>query len=214
MARRAVIGIPWRPGDPHREAAYAHIRKWLPCEVEAFDADPSAPFSRAGSRNLAADSGVIVHNDADMLAPAGAYDEMLELARSTGRLVVGYHQYRALDASSTEAVIAGADPFTMPALGVTDGWSRGGIIAITPDAWHEVGGMDPRFREWGCEDWAFAHAAVLVLGPIVRLPTPAVHLWHPHGDTGSPQIAANGALLARYTACTTVAELRAVQGVT
>jgi hypothetical protein len=79
---------------------------------------------------------------------------------------------------------------------------------MTVDAWRAIGGMDPRFRGWGCEDWALAHAAEVVHGPLIRTPNPAVHLWHPHGQGGHPDLEAeNSALLTRYTACTTPSEI-------
>jgi hypothetical protein len=209
------IGIPWHDsGSEHRARSFRYVARHVSrTGVEIATGGPE-PWSRAAARNALAgcDADVVILHDADMIAPIEAYGSMVDLACTTGRLVVGFREYRALDESATLAVLDGADPFTMPAVATLDGWSVGGIIAITPTAWAEVGGMDPRFVGWGCEDFAFAHACALVLGPIERVETPAVHLWHPHGNVANdPQIGANGELMARYTACTSVEQLREVQ---
>lgn len=214
-----IVGVPWRGGDPWRERSFHHVASHLAgagCEV--ITADVPGQFNRAASRNLAvhharsAGAQVVVLHDADMLCPSDAYRAMGSLALSSGRLVVGYTQYRALSRRSTLEVLDGADPWAAQPEGTTEAWSVGGVVAITPGAWEAVGGMDPRFAGWGGEDFAFAHAASLVLGPPLRVETPAVHLWHPHGaDHPEPGQDANGALLARYMAAGSVAELRDVQ---
>ena len=84
------------------------------------------------------------------------------------------------------------------------GWTQrmvtsfvGGVVAITPECWWAAGGMDERFVGWGCEDFAFANAASETLGPLLRLDSPAVHLWHRHaGDPADPDQQANSRLLA------------------
>lgn len=210
-----TIGVPWKPGCPHREKSwrYVHDRlSRLPARLIVANPDP---FTRAGARNHIAQhaTGPIIFHDADMLLPVDAYEHLADIAAKTGRMVIGFHQYRPLDQAQTALVIdAGADPFAIRPHATTEGWSVGGVFALTADAWAEVGGMDPRFHGWGFEDFAFHHAASLVLGPSTRLDSAAVHLWHPHGQGVDLAREAEGhALMARYTACTTVAELREVQ---
>lgn len=216
------IGVPWRGGDVVREASWRYVRTHLTrvaAAVTTADADFSQPFSRAASRNAAVDhakralADVVILHDADMLAPRGAYAEMASLAHETRRLVVGYTQYRALSEQSTRGVLRGEkDPWAEAPLGTTEGWSVGGIIAIAPDAWDEIGGMDERFKGWGCEDFAFAHAASIVLGPNLRIGTSAIHLWHPHANGSDPEAeTANAALMEQYLNCETAEQLRAVQ---
>lgn len=205
-----TFAVPWRGGDRWRERTWGYVKTHLENAGPVLTADSGdQPFNRAASRNLAASEcdGVMILHDADTIAPADAYPEMIELASDTGRMVVGYTQYRALTRNATRRVLDGSDPWTEELAGTTEGWSLGGIVAITREAWDLVGGMDPRFRGWGCEDTALAHAAAVVLGPILRVPAPAVHLWHPHGS-GHADETANGELLARYTACTTPDEIR------
>lgn len=210
------VAVPYRPSSSWRSQSWAYVERHLhdsgfePVTVDAG----GDPFSRAASRNLGAAPGradVVILHDADMLAPAEAYDLMAERALATGRLVVGFSEYRALGKWATRSVLRGmVDPFAIAPEGITRDWSVGGIVAITPAAWSEVGGQDDSFVAWGCEDWAFAHAATLVLGPLERLATPAVHLWHPIAQRHD-QLEQNGDLMAEYLEATTVAELRAVQ---
>lgn len=214
-----VYGVPWRDLDPWRARCWAHVREHLLASGHwVREADSGAePFSRAASRNLAvelaADADVVILHDADMIVPHRAYAEMAIRAHQTGRMVIGFSQYRALGPAITEAVLNGADPWTAEPIGVLDAWSVGGIIAITPTAWREVGGMDEGFTSWGCEDFAFASAAKIVLGPLERHPCAAVHLWHEHGsDPENAAQQANTALLERYSNAANLAELRAIQG--
>lgn len=215
---KITIGIPWRGGDEWRARSFryveAHVGQVYGATVLDADSGRDGPFNRSAARNIlvsfAMQADVIILNDADMVAPVDAYHVMAQVAKETERLVIGYQQYRALDGPSSSAVLEGADPFSMEPIGTTEGWSVGGIIAITPAAWLNVGGMDPRFRGWGCEDFAFAHAASVVLGPNLRVETPAVHLWHERGAIDETDLKGNSELMARYTACTTVDELREV----
>lgn len=217
-----MIGVPWRGGDPWRERTYRHVLAHLTeaareaCMGSPLVADDgSDPFSRAGSRNQImcdTDADVVILHDADMLAPLHAYSEMATLAHESSRLVIGYTEYRALDEDTSRSVLEGSDPFRARPLGATWAWSRGGIVAIRRELWHAVGGMDERFRGWGCEDWAFEHAASVVLGPSVRVETPAVHLWHHHSSGAHPELeTANSELMAAYMAATTPDELELVR---
>lgn len=214
-----VFGVPWRDLDPWRARCWDHVREHLLATgywVREADSGDE-PFSRAASRNLAvdlaADADVVILHDADMIVPPVAYSEMAIRAHQTGRMVIGFSQYRSLGPAITETVLAGADPWAARPIGVLDAWSVGGIVAITPDAWRTVGGMDERFTSWGCEDFAFACAAKIALGPFERHPCAAVHLWHEHGsDPESAAQQANTALLERYSEAQTLTELRAIQG--
>jgi GT2 family glycosyltransferase len=199
---RVHVGVPWRGGDPWRERSFRYVCDHLHAlGLVALPADSDhEPFSRAGSRNRAvrqaSKADVVILHDADMVAPD--YEEMAELALETGQMVVGFSDYRPLDRATTEQVIAGAEPFSATPVSVLTNFSVGGIIAITPDAWWAAGGMDERYVDWGCEDFAFANAAGAALGPVLRVKQPAVHLWHEHAaDTNNPDQRNNSLLLAK-----------------
>lgn len=196
------VGIPWRAGDPWREQAFAYVQVHLRAagfHPESYD-NGAEPFSRAGSRNLAvrcSDADVVILHDADMVCPPDAYRQMADLAMSSDRMVVGFNRYRPLSKSATVEAFRGADPFTFDPIAELVDFSVGGVVAITPECWWAAGGMDERFVGWGCEDFAFANAASETLGPLLRLDSPAVHLWHRHaGDPADPDQQANSRLLA------------------
>lgn len=220
-----VIGIPWRPSDSEdRQRAFAYVHDHL-CNLDTiaatvgtFDADPSDPFSRGRSANLAfataelAGADTVIIHDADMVLPPESYSALDVKARATDRLVVGFNDYRVLDKPMSSKVYAGADPFRLPFAHRLLDFSVGGVMAMTVAAWEEVGGFDPRFAGWGMEDWAFAHASKLILGPWIRLDGPGCHLFHPsEKDRWPAERKANEVLHARYTACTTADEVRAIR---
>lgn len=199
---RVHVGIPWRAGDPWREQAFAYVQIHLRgAGLDPVPYDNGADiFSRAGSRNLAvrcADADVVILHDADIVLPAAAYLEAAELALSSDRLVIGFNRYRPLSKARTVEAFGGADPFALEPIDELVDFSVGGVLAITPECWWAAGGMDERYVDWGCEDFAFADAAGAALGPVLRVDGPAVHLWHPHaGDPTNPDQQANSRLLA------------------
>ena len=222
--RALILAVPWRPsGSPDRDAAvtyvYSRAEQLEADDVWFVDADPLAPFSRGRSANMAFEGAaalgedtVVIVNDADMILPEDSYYRAAEMARATGTLVVGFDDYRVLNRGMSQKVYAGADPFQLPFAHRLKGFSVGGVMAMTVKAWQEVGGFDPRFVGWGMEDWALAHASKLVLGPWTRLDGPGVHLFHPDEKNRWPaERLENERLHARYTACATAAEVRAIR---
>lgn len=218
-----VVAIPWRPsGSYEREVAFDYVHGRLldldVTGVATFDADPLAPFSRGRSANLAFGAAkamgadVVIVNDADMILPEESYYSLWTTAMDSGTLIVGFDDYRALGPRKTNQVYAGGDPFQLGWDHRLHGFSVGGVFAMTVSGWEAVGGFDPRFAGWGMEDWAFAHASKLILGPFVRLEGPGVHLFHPdEKDRWPAERAANVDLLARYAACTTADQALAIR---
>lgn len=195
---RVHVGVPWRAGDPHRERSLGYVLAHL----QACGFNPGLhdsghePFNRAASRNQAVkDCDVAILHDADMILPLEQYQAMIEAALE-GRVVVGFNEYRPLSRRTTEEVLVGrVDPFTASPVDRLVDFSVGGVIAMTPEAWWSVGGMNEEFTDWGGEDTAFANAAG-ALGPLVRIQGPGVHLWHPHAsDPDNPHQRRNAELL-------------------
>jgi hypothetical protein len=78
------------------------------------------------------------------------------------------------------------------------GPAGGGITILSRQAWHTVGGVDPRYLGWGGEDLSFGWALNVLVGRHHRLGADFVHLWHPHPAPdlrGSPE---SEELVARY----------------
>jgi predicted glycosyltransferase involved in capsule biosynthesis len=220
----ALAIIPWHSTDPWRLKSMHYVTDHLDrCGVEYILAPgpQPGPFSRAAAKNQGAEWAredgveVIIFHDADMIVEQQAYEDLIAKARETGKLIVGFTEYRALTQAATSWLVDGniTDPMTAQVGQVLSGFSRGGIIAVTVEAFYDIGRYDERFRGWGCEDWAFSIAATIVRGEFERLPYPAIHLWHEHGsatqDDNDERF--NGGLLARYNQATSIQDLRLVQ---
>lgn len=222
---KVVAVVPWQSDDPWRtrlkDYVTGHLERAGVEYILAPDPQPG-PFNRARAKNFGAeiamgrdDYDVIIFHDADMVIHDWEYENLAHRADEFGQLVIGYNEYRALNAAGTAMLLNGQliDPWQVPVVQATVGWSLGGIIAMTIPAFEHVGGYDERFRGWGCEDTAFAVASGVALDGKQRLEGSACHLWHEHSSV--VQIEEdnifNGQLLARYNQIVDVATLRQVQ---
>lgn len=174
----AAVVVPWRPGCPHREAAW----QWVSNQYEQAGYEvveghcPPGPWVKA----LAVQDG-IDKTDADRLvvADADVWCRQLPevLARTEDRPVViphgnvmrlspeGTHQFQARE----------KHPDTIEE---HRGMAGGGIVILQRQVWNRVP-MDPRFAGWGQEDQSWAAALAMVTGKITRFSHRLWHLWHP-----------------------------------
>lgn len=58
------------------------------------------------------------------------------------------------------------------------GWEGGGCVVLRREDALRVP-LDPRFVGWGDEDASWAMALRCLVGPLVRIPHPLIHLYHP-----------------------------------
>jgi hypothetical protein len=220
-----AIIIPWRGGDPDREAAAQYVEKWVAQTGMPWmqvDVASYVTFSRAASKNYGAHQAnwadVLIFNDADMIITHQAYRDMAEMAYDSGKLVIGYVEYCALDKPHSQRIYRGdfPDPFDAPRTVSNVAFSLGGIIAVRRDVFAEVGGYDERFKVWGNEDWAFAISCATVAGPWLRIEGPALHFFHEHATlyVDEDQLRANTDLLGRYNQIKNLDGLREVQRLT
>lgn len=220
-----AIIVPWRGGDPHREAAYDFVSRWVASTgMPWMTADSGdGTFSRAASKNLGASrcaswADVFIFNDADMIVPVEQYHAAVEEAWATGNLVVAYVEYCALDEYHSKRIYAGdVAPFSERHPVSNVAFSVGGVVAICRDRFYEIGGYDERFKGWGNEDFALAIAAGTLFGnPRPRLEGQALHFFHEHATlyVDEDQLQANAALLTRYNQIENADGLRQVQGLT
>ncbi|HET7030367.1 MAG TPA: galactosyltransferase-related protein [Candidatus Limnocylindrales bacterium] len=212
---KAVVLVPWRGGNDHRERSWAFVEaRWRELGLPIVTGDAPGSFSRAASRNLAAelagDWDVALFVDADTLVrDPGPVREALELAHRTGKVVIPHDEYVGLSANGTALLLAGQGR----------GWQRIlrrvagaplGVIAVPRVAWETLGGFDERFSGWGGEDVAFARAARTLVG-VVRLPGQIWHLWHPRDTSKAAYLEGPKELTARYGAAVgDVAAMRAL----
>jgi hypothetical protein len=204
----AVI-VPWRGGNPYRERHHRvvreHLRAMLPDALH-LDADSGHQiFSRAGSRNhgvrqaRARGADVVVLVDADTLPESEPLFAAIDQATADGLLHLPYTRYRSLTRNGTRNHLRRGVPAIDCEADHDHKWATGGVLAITPTAWVQAGGMDERFTGWGFEDVAFRAACDTLLGDTVKHEGTITHLWHPAETAlGSPQHVANAALCKRY----------------
>lgn len=218
-----IVIIPWRGGDPDRESAAKYVEWWVAQSGYPWMQVDSKhdTFSRAASKNRGARSApgdVLIFNDADMIITHQAYRDMAEMAYESGKLVIGYVEYCALDKPHSERIYRGdfPDPFDAPRTVSNVAFSLGGIIAVRRDVFAEVGGYDERFQGWGNEDFAFAISCATVAGPWLRIEGPALHFFHEHATlyVDEDQLRANAELLGRYNQIENLDGLREVQRLT
>ena len=208
MGRGTVFLVPRRPDGAHRDRLWNRCRShWLsscPGIPIIEGASPDGPFNRSAAINAAAsgDWGVAVILDADVLAPASQIYDAVEMAVRTGRMVLGFTEYLALNALMTRRVLEGGEPWeSVQGISLRQWSHESSIVVVTRELFDEVGGFDERFVGWGQEDVAFSQACRVLSGEPIRIPGRVVHLYHgrsPERDRRQPEYRANQLLGKRY----------------
>jgi len=186
---KPALLVAWRPA-PFRTEAWAHLRPiYETLGWPIYEADTGAePFSRSGSRNLAAhdagawDVGILL--DADCLCD-------LDNLRAAVRAISGsrspdgpfgillpHNSYVYLSPAQTERMIHAewtprSNALYLPRL------APGGALVVTRAAWNTLGGYDERFVGWGKEDSDLLTRAYAAGIHVERWAGKLFHLWHP-----------------------------------
>lgn len=166
---------------------------------------PPGPFNRSAAINAAAvgDWDVAVIVDADVFVKdMQQVRDAVALARSSGRVVFAFTEYRGLAHWATKRVLAG-EP--MPSVGAKRLDHESSVVVVPRIAWDTVGGYDDRFVGWGQEDVAFAQAVRVLCGEPLRVPGTVYHLYHARSaekDMRLPGYQMNQMLGAAYRATT------------
>lgn len=171
-----AVCVPWRPGDPHRNANWNHVRTFW-SDYPVFVGDTDGPFNRAAARNKAAaqtDADILIFGDADTVGDHQAIREAVDHASETGELTYPHTRTVKLSKTGTAQLKAGQSVKGGQRL---EG-SPAGILVVRRDLYEQVL-WDERFDAgWGYEDVAFAMAA-RTLGGVHRIEANIIHLWHP-----------------------------------
>lgn len=183
MAEVAIV-VPWRPGDPQREKAWAWTRPWWEAfGWPIFDVEhpKPAPFNRAWCINEGARRAwpwdVLIAIDADVFEQdPEQVREGVRRCYESGKLTIPHTSGHDLTQAGTVAMIA-----------EREGWERNvmkrrevctsRVWIMRRDLFAEVGGFDERFRGWGHEDVAAFHA-MRTLNGCEQLEGTCYHLWH------------------------------------
>jgi hypothetical protein len=199
----AVI-VPWRPGCPHRERAWAWVAGQYAVEhpgwgiVEALAAPGDwVKASAVMPQARRADARVLVVADADVWSD-GIGDAVTAVLRGA-RWAIPHRRVHRLTITATRDVLAGSGAVTETIEAPYVGIPGGGIVVLDAAALQKVP-MDPRFAGWGGEDQAWGYALQTILGPAWRGLAPLIHLWHPPQARESRRIGstANERLRRRY----------------
>ncbi len=210
--------IPFRGTCEHRIAnadfIEAHLANALPgCKVTRCDDPDPDLFNRGRAVNegvSVTDRDLLVIADGDVWLPPRALRDAIDTLRRTFGLprsyVVPFDKIIWLSEEWSRDVRAGLVPITSrpPARHVVLEWGQKSVgitNVVRRDQFKAIGGFDPRFRGWGCEDVAWDLAADTLVGPKLRLRAEGRHLWHPAcaSKTDPERMAAVGKLLERYS---------------
>jgi GT2 family glycosyltransferase len=139
------------------------------------------PYCRSWAFNIGvkhARGTVLVLHDNDMLVPVDYAANILDQVRNGAEVVNLKRFIFYLSEQHTKDVFTGTAGLMDEApLSIVQNLEAGGSIAITRQAFGEIGGMDESFVGWGGEDNEFwERAQTRKVWPYACLPL--VHLWH------------------------------------
>jgi hypothetical protein len=179
-----AVVVPFRPGCPHRERAWAWLRQQYANfhpDFEVIEARaPAGQWCKAAALNPAieaTEAEIIVQADADVW-PFGL-EEAIAAVRAGAPWAIPHQMVHRLDEQASEAVIAGGD-WTRQRLEQASycGVAGGGVLVARRETLLTVP-LDSRFLGWGNEDESHAMALNTVAGERWRGTGDLIHLWHP-----------------------------------
>lgn len=198
MGRVAAL-LPWRPGDPDRDAAgewtTAQLARQHP-DIEIVTSRDAAelrdgPWCKADHLawlldHTPSDVDIVVFTDVDVWVASRRLRDAIDAVGSSW--AVPHRNVHRLNREATARLLAGDAPDgpLWPPLADHDeqpyrGHPGGGIVVAPPQLLREVP-LDPRFTGWGQEDDSWAIALTTMAGQPWRGTADLIHLWHPPMD--------------------------------
>ena len=212
--------VPWRTDNGPREQIWRRLQRdvWAGWRVVASDHDGTA-FSRAAARNQAArqagDWQVAILADADSIVPPGRLHAAIDLALSSGRMVIAHDRWVNVRPDEQADFLTSWCVQYTPEREVFP-LTVGSMLVVPRAVWDAVGGQDERMTGYGYEDNAFHRACAILTGDPLRL---SGSVWHFADDPvrptlseqlRSPDTRRNRDLWQRYRRVTTPAAMRAL----
>lgn len=194
MSEQEIV-IPWRDsGDAMRLMHFEFLSQhYTKHGFSIIIGDNEGPFNRSAARNAGVEKAtgdVVIVMDADNYIPLSQLDLAVELAIANDRLVKPFYKFGYLTAEATEALYLSypaVPQWSMTAFIDTPKMHfNGGAYVMKRELWWKVGGFDPDFTGWGCEDDAFTLECERVLGTTNYVGGYAYHLDHPAVRISSP----------------------------
>lgn len=185
---RVVILVPWRAGDPTREAVWMEVAPYLQRlgSWPIYLGDRPGAWSRAAACNAAArDAGpwdVAIIADADTIPEERAIATAVERVARDGGALRPHTNLWMLTENETRIFMMRK---VLPKR-VRNKNPGGGLLVISRKAWDTVGGFDERFVGWGHEDSVLSTNLIVKTG-WDRVEGNAWHLWHPRDPTDTPE---------------------------
>jgi hypothetical protein len=189
-----TVVVPWRAGCPHREAAWAYIRRCYEREhpgwqvIEGVCDGPWRKAVAVADGLSKADGDIVVVADADVWCD---YTPAVRALHEGHPWAIPHLMVHRLTPAATAAVYD-TGHLMGPALELPYRGRPGGGVVVLPRALIDEVPMDPRFTGWGHEDEAWATALKTVAGEPFRGVETLWHLWHPPQERptrrkGSPE---------------------------
>jgi hypothetical protein len=208
---RTVVLVPRRSDGGRRDVLWTWLaQRWKQDrpDWEVFEGHHNdGLFNRSAAINTAARAAgqwdVAVIADADSLAGADQLQQAVDLAATSGTMVIAYTRYVYLNRTMSDLILAGFTGSWWDGVEFTLANTCSTMVAVPRKLWNAVGGFDEGFVGWGWEDCAFS-ASCAALGGRTRIPGEVWHLWHPpsgENNQDSPEWQAGLARLNRYSAC-------------
>jgi len=171
MTKPDVI-IPWN-GKADRKQAYEMTKKYW--ETLGYNVITGYSRNKIWSKGLACDKGVkkshsrvIIICDADIVCQPELVEKAVSMIeQKKAALVIPFTRLHNLD---QDFRVVRTRQFRGRA---------GGCCVMLRSTYDAVGGIDPRFIDWGGEDWALCWAVETLVGRVCTLEGEAWHYYHP-----------------------------------
>lgn len=180
---RVAVVVPWRGGCPHRERAWAWVRRRYAERhpdwelVEGSGPDPWVKAAAVMPVIAESDADVVIVADADVWC--NALGKAVVAVRDGSPWAIPHGRLYRLTPEATDAVLDGGEPdlkrLVEPAY---FGMPGGGLVVARREQLLEVP-MDPRFVGWGQEDQSWGRALTRLAGGPWRGDADLIHLYHP-----------------------------------